>query len=212
MHNFKLREIDPTDQYEVNNIIAQISKMENTIIFVEGTIGVGKSRFVSKLPKNVSIVPEPVAEFQWIIDQFYNGELSPKQVSQGIFEACHAAIDKMNDPDLLVVERLPETRDWIFSLRADEVNDSYTINDHPDLAQIWKNIVISYSKYDTIMVILLRGTISTIMENIEKRGRECEKNIDQRYVNAIDRRTIRMMHLIDNYVHTSKTMHSLLRL
>lgn len=195
MTNFILREVNSRDRDSITGLVSEIRHAKSTIVFVEGTIGVGKTTFMDSLPKDMPVVPEPVDKFHAIIDKFYKGELSPEETSTAIKDICRREILSRRE-DVVVVERIPEARNYIFSLKADDVklgNTKSGPRKGPMITDLYSEMISNYGLYDTIIVVLLTDDIGTIMSNIKKRGRKCEEGISSLYVEAIAERTKNVM-------------------
>ena len=162
--------------------------------FVEGNIGVGKSTLVKALEeRGLSTLQEPVDSWSTttnengknILEEFYTAPKRWAYTFQSIaFRTRIMGMDTISDD--CIVERSVYTDRMVF---AESARDSGNIDDIEwnDYTN-WFDFVMNKIGKRPRGIIYLRGSPETCMEQIKKRGRKGEENIDMDYLRLLHRK------------------------
>lgn len=162
--------------------------------FVEGNIGVGKSTLVKALEeRGLDTLQEPVDSWSTttnengknILEEFYTDPKRWAYTFQSIaFRTRIMGMDTISDD--CIVERSVYTDRMVFAEAARDIGniDDIEWNDYTN----WFDFVMNKIGKRPRGIIYLRGSPETCMEQIKKRGRKGEENIDMDYLRLLHRK------------------------
>lgn len=162
--------------------------------FVEGNIGVGKSTLVKALEeRGLDTLQEPVDSWSTtanengknILEEFYTDPKRWAYTFQSIaFRTRIMGMDTISDD--CIVERSVYTDRMVFAEAARDIGniDDIEWNDYTN----WFDFVMNKIGKRPRGIIYLRGSPETCMDQIKKRGRKGEENIDMDYLRLLHRK------------------------
>lgn len=152
------------------------------IITINGNIGSGKTSILNYLHRyyKLSIDLEPIDKWTPYLNDFYNDNSGVFKFQVRVWlDRCW--IQEKTDKSLIIMERSPYFNRNIF---VESINQKKLISENE------YNILNDlYDKTDSIWscntYIYLRSNPNDCITRIKKRGRECEKNIEDEYVKSL---------------------------
>lgn len=150
----------------------------NTLIYVDGTVGAGKSSFISILnQKGFDVVQEPYFENP-ILDKFYEDRRRYSFASQVFFlNKKFELIQSVQHSSNTIVDR-SVYGDFIFAKMLRD-NGDMTKEEFHIYHDLFNNIVLNIPAPK--LVIYLDVSLKVVLKRIAKRGRPAEQIVDRKY-------------------------------
>lgn len=158
--------------------------MDGKIVCIEGNIGAGKSTALNELKKKgFYIFQEDLDDWGILLDRFYkDGKRWSFTLQVAILVNLHDRYPRIKELcksyEFVFVERSPDSS-LVFARHAYE-SGYMTPEEFKILKDIHKKL-----RWEPDFKIFLDTNIDICIENIRKRGRECEKNLAKKYLHNI---------------------------
>ena len=159
------------------------------IFFLEGDIGVGKTKLINKLrEKGYSIELEPVKHLQdnGLLEAFYKNPRKYSYIMQNTMFILKMEIINNIKSDIVFIERSPFCDKECF---ASLLHDDGLIDDIEWLTyNLWYNKLIKQMEQIDYAFIYLKAEPQICKERIENRGRKGEESISLEYLEKLSKK------------------------
>ena len=177
--------------YDIYSLVSK--KQKKIIISIDGNIGSGKSTFLNLLKEKYGdffyFAKEPVEEWLDIngvnlLDKFYQDKERWSYTFQNyayITRILELEKGLKSDKNIIITERSVNTDKHIFAKMLTE--DNYMSQFELDLYNTW----FHYFNIQVEGQIYIKTTLDNCIHRIQERNRDCETNIEKKYLSSLDK-------------------------